>query len=241
MNCLFETVASMWIVTLKTIKRGAPDPDDESVQENLEGCRMSLEVREAELAESCKKLGRDALRRRQQGDTAGAKVKLMERRRSLKRLEKLRNSLTLVDTQLDALRNTELDRELMQTLVASSTALKKAGVGKGIKEAETVMSDLDEQMREASDITQVLSNNLQDDADFDMDEEFDLLMSEENETCKTAIPTLINMQEGPIIQMPPSVPEVPLDTDREEVAYTPNFVPSWYTRPQQQQQFVRAT
>ena len=237
MNCLFETVASMWIVTLKTIKRGAPDPDDESVQENLEGCRMSLEVREAELAESCKKLGRDALRRRQQGDAAGAKVKLMERRRSMKRLEKLRNSLTLVDTQLDALRNTELDRELMQTLTASSAALKKAGVGKGIKEAETVMSELDEQMREASDITQVLSNNLQDDADFDMEEEFELLMSEEGEsaTSKTTVPTVINMQDEPI----PSVPEVP-GSDLEEVAYTPSFSPSWYVRPQQQH-FVRAT
>ena len=238
MNCLFETVASMWIVTLKTIKRSAPDTDDESVQEHLEGCRMSLEVREAELAESCKKLGRDALRRRQQGDAAGAKAKLMERRRSMKRLEKLRNSLTLVDTQLDALRNTELDRELMQTLVASSAALKKAGVGKGIKEAETVMSELDEQMREASDITQVLSNNIQDDADFDMDEEFDLLMSEESETSKTTIPVVINMQDEPTI-VPPSVPEHP-GPDREEVAYTPNFSPSWYTRPQQQQ-FVRAT
>ncbi len=241
MNCLFETVASMWIVTLKTIKRGAPEADDESVQENLEGCRMSLEVREAELAESCKKLGREALRRRQQGDAAGAKAKLMERRRSMKRLEKLRNSLTLVDTQLDALRNTELDKELMQTLVASSTALKKAGVGKGVKEAEAVMSDLDEQMREASDLNQVLSSNLQDETDFDLDEEFEMLMSEESDTAlllpKTTIPVVVNMQEP----TPVSVPSVPkTDADREEVEYTPSFAPSWYNR-QYQQHFVKAT
>jgi LmbE family N-acetylglucosaminyl deacetylase len=239
MNCLFETVASMWLVTLKTIKRGVPDADDDAVQENLEGCRMSLEVREAELAESCKKLGRDALRRKQQGDIVGAKTKLMERKRSIKRLEKLRNSLTLVDTQLDALRNTELDRELMQTLVASSAALKKAGVGKGVKEAEAVMSELDEQMRESSDLTQVLSNNIQDDTDFDMDEEFELLMSEEKDLAitesKTAIPETINM----IDMTPPMQTRVPDVPQQEEVAYAPVLSPPWYQR-QQHQQFVRA-
>ncbi len=40
---------------------------------------------------------------------------MMERKRAFNRLEKLRGSLGLVDAQMDALRTTELDKELMQT------------------------------------------------------------------------------------------------------------------------------
>ena len=126
--------------------RGPQLQEDEYVQKSLEGCRQPLEAREAELAEAHRKMGHEAVRRKQQGDMDGAKIKLMERRRAQKRLEKLRHSLTLVDVQIDALHSNELDRELMQALAVSSAALKKAGVGKGVKEAEAVMSELDEQM-----------------------------------------------------------------------------------------------
>lgn len=173
----------MWIMTLKTVKGRPPnDLDDDTIQESLEGCRMSLEVREKELVEACKRLGHEAVRRKAQADLPGAKAKLMERRRAVKRLEKLRNSLSLVDTQLDALRNTELDKELMHTLMASSAALKKAGVGTGVREAEAVMSELDEQMREASELNSVLSSQaLEVDLEFDLEEELNSFMQEEKE------------------------------------------------------------
>ena len=83
--------------------------------------------------------------------------------------------MTLVDAQLDALRTTELDKELMQTLLASSAALKKAGVGKGVKEAEQVMAELDEQLRESGELTSVLSGQLNDEGDLDLEEEFEAL------------------------------------------------------------------
>ena len=90
MNCFFKTVASMWIMTLRTVKGRPPnDLDDDTIQESLEGCRMSLEVREKELVEACKRLGHEAVRRKAQADLPGAKAKLMERRRAVKRLEKL--------------------------------------------------------------------------------------------------------------------------------------------------------
>lgn len=178
MNCFLETVASMWLMSRRSLGLRTPVYEDETIQESLEGCRMSLEGKESELVEACRRLAREALRRRQQGDPVGAKTKLMERRRGLKRLEKLRNNLTLVAGQIDELQNTELDRELMQTLLASSAALKRAGVGRGVQEAEDVMSQLEEQMRESSELTSVLSGPLQDDVDFDLDEELELLGKE---------------------------------------------------------------
>ena len=177
MDCLLETVASMWMMSIRTVAK-QPVESEPCVQENLEDCRSSLEEREAELVEGCRRLGKDAMRRKQLGDMTGAKSKMLERKRALKRLEKLRNSLSLVDAQLDALRSTELDKELMQTLLASSAALKKAGVGKGVKEAETIMSELDEQLRESGELTSVLAGGVQEEPDFDLDEEFELFEQE---------------------------------------------------------------
>ena len=178
MDCFLETIASVWMLSVR------PPPvevEEVGIHDNLEGCRNNLESREADLTEGCRRMGQEALKRKQAGDVPGARAKMMERKRALKRLEKLRSSLVLVDAQLDALRTTELDKELMQTLIASSAALKRAGVGKGVKEAEAVMSELDEQMRESGELTSVLAGGLQDvDSGFDLDMEFDL-MEHENE------------------------------------------------------------
>ena len=201
MNCLLETVASLWIMSLRAAGTRPPQDDEVCIQESLEGCRATLESREANLDETCKKLSREALKKRQLGDVTGAKSKLLERRRAAKRLEKLRSSLSLVDAQLDALRTTELDREVMQTLLASSAALKKAGVGKGVKEAEEVMSELDEQMRESSELTSVLSGPLLEE-DLDLEAELELLGNDfEVEALgrtlpsKAVLPPQVNRQE----------------------------------------------
>ena len=53
---------------------------NQCISENLECYKMSLEACEAELVEGCRRLVRDTLLREQQGDTVGAKTKLMERR-----------------------------------------------------------------------------------------------------------------------------------------------------------------
>ena len=180
MNCFLETIASIWMLSIRQTPIAQAEEEGESgIHDSLESCRNSLETREIDLAEACRRMGREALRRRQAGDMQGAKSKMMERRRAVKRLEKLRSSLALVDAQMDALRTTELDKELMQALLASSAALKKAGVGKGVKEAEAVMSELDEQLRESSELTSVLAGGLQDvELEFDMDDEFELIEQE---------------------------------------------------------------
>ena len=95
-----------------------PEEDVMSAQDGLEQCRRNMEGRERELQEVTTRLAAEALAKRKQGDSLMARSKLMERRRVMKRLERLRQGLELVDTQLD------------------------------------------EQMREAHDVTSVLSNPL---------------------------------------------------------------------------------
>lgn len=137
-----------------------PEEDVMSAQDGLEQCRRNMEGRERELQEVTTRLAAEALAKRKQGDSLMARSKLMERRRVMKRLERLRQGLELVDTQLDAIKSSELDKEIMLTLKASTNAMRKAGINLGIQEVENVMSELDEQMREAHDVTSVLSNPL---------------------------------------------------------------------------------
>jgi hypothetical protein len=209
MNCLLETVASFYFLTRQVVWR-LPE-DDDSVEDGLVACRTSLGAREAELDEGCRRLGLEALRRKKIGDIAGARAKLLERRRGQKQLEKLRSSITLVDAQLDTLRSTELDRELMQTLLASSAALKKAGVGKGVKEAEAVMAELDSQMRESSEFTSVLSGNISSDVDLDIEDEFEALQLECGVDALEAVKPAVSVVSPviPSVMAPVSVPSLP--------------------------------
>ena len=50
----------------------------------------------------------------------------------------------------------------MCSLRASNQAMKRAGLGAGVEEAESVMTELDEQIREASELTSVLATPLAD-------------------------------------------------------------------------------
>ena len=220
MNCFLETIASIWILSVKASPVLQAEEDETGIHDSLESCRNSLETRETDLAEGCRRLGREALRRRQAGDLAGAKAKMMERKRAMKRLDKLRSSLALVDAQLDALRTTELDKELMQALLASSAALKKAGVGKGVKEAEAVMSELDEQLRESGELTSVLAGGVQDlEVEFDMDEEFEML-EQENELL-SGVGTAAAARQGTVVVRAPTTDNA-IDDDAPSRQHVPD-------------------
>ena len=105
------------------------------------------------------------------------------------RLEKLRGGLALLDKQLDAIRSSELDKELMNSLKASSQAMRKAGIGVDAEEAEKVMNELEDQIQDASEVTAALSTPLlsgMDSGDMalgmdDVDRELGLIAEEDSE------------------------------------------------------------
>jgi len=182
MNCLYEAVASVY---LRALHRIAPPAGDDlgDAEENLEACRGGLAARERDLAGQCDRLAAAAVSKKASGDVAGARFALTERKRVQGRLEKVRGGICLLDKQLDALRSSELDKELMNSLKLSSQAMRKAGIGQGLEEAETVMNELDDQIREASELTTVLATPLMnptgDEEDgIDLDEELGLIEKE---------------------------------------------------------------
>ena len=69
----------------------------------------------------------------------------------------------------------ELDKEIMLSLKASTVAMKRAGVSLVVKDVEKVMDDLDDQLASVQDITSVLTNPLSSQDDIDIDAELDWL------------------------------------------------------------------
>lgn len=190
MNCLLESVAGVYLGCRNRLL-GAPVEDEcGSAQEHLEDCMKSMGGREKELVESVKRLGREALTKKREGDLSGARAKVTERLRAGRRLDKLRNSMHIVESQLDAMRNSELDKEIMYSLKTSTAALKKAGVSVAIADAETVINELDEQLKDIHDVTAVLANPVGPWAsggdDLGLDEELEWLEQEGAECTTTA-------------------------------------------------------
>jgi len=185
MNCFYEIIAGAYVRARQGLLPPAED-DLGDAEENLESCRAGLVARERELGLQADKLARAAGDKKKQGDVSGARFALMERKRVLGRLDKVRNGIILLDKQLDALKSSELDKELMNSLKVSSQAMRKAGIGQGLEEAETVMNELDDQIREASELTTVLATPLvnsmggEDDL-LDVDAELGLIAQQQRE------------------------------------------------------------
>jgi hypothetical protein len=173
----------MWLLTRRRL---VPEPIEEEVmtaQDGLEQCRKNMKEREAELKELVAKLGQEVIASRRANDIPTAKSKFLERKRAQKRLDRLRNGIELVDSQLDAIRTSELDKEIMMTLKASTNAMRKAGIGVAVQDIENVMIELDEHIREVHDVTSALSNplNVNDMADVDLEAEINEMMREDME------------------------------------------------------------
>jgi len=170
-----------------------------TAQDGLEQCRKNMEERAVELRELVSKLGHEVVSKRRANDMSTAKSKLLERKRAQKRLDRLRNGIDLVDSQLDAIRTSELDKEIMMTLKASTNAMRKAGIGVAVQDIENVMTELDEHIREAQDVTTALSNplNVNDMGDMDLEAEINMMMREDSGDLEITTPAPITSQTRP--------------------------------------------
>ena len=110
--------------------------------------------REAELETKIRTITADAARRKEMGDITGARRKLVDRRRAQAQLEKIISSISVIDMHMNTIEGTELNRSILDTLRASGDALKRLGAsGGGIEEVERIVSDVEQQVDAASEIT----------------------------------------------------------------------------------------
>jgi len=207
MNCLLEAVAGAYLTVRARLMADPVEEEVYSAQDSLEGCRRDMEAREREYVEESRKLGAAALAAKRAGNFSAARARILERRRVVRRVEKLRHGLLLVDSQLEAIRTSELDKQIMLTLRASTSAMKKAGIGVQLEDAERVMTDLDDTIKESQDLTSVLAAPLAyAEEDAELDAELDWL--EETPLLDPGMAFAGDRARAPAVQDKPAAPDV---------------------------------
>jgi hypothetical protein len=181
-TCWQEAVSAMWIGLMGRYRLSAGDKVMEA-EEQLQRLLDQLERREDVLHESQTKTRGEALLLRRERGRCRAQV--AEYKRIGTQLERLVSYKGMILQQMDAIRNTELNKSLITTLQESSRTLKALGVLDGVKQAEAVVQDVETSMTQALELTSVLGAPLGggggafDVTDDDLDSELAELMEEE--------------------------------------------------------------
>jgi Snf7 len=214
MNCLVELVAGAYIGVQRKLCMRITDDPLHKAEEELEVCRYQLSQRVEQLRTTAACLHRDVLAKRLLGQHQGAMQKYQEYKRCQSHLTKVGTGIALIDRQLDLLHNNDLDNQLMWSLKQSTKAMRAAGIKGTPDHAESVMMDLEEQVREANAITSVLTHPLEGGMeDEDLERELDLLMAAGEQPPTFAV----SMQPGPA-DVPAAQPAPPA---RGDFAQTP--------------------
>lgn len=133
-----------------------------------------LHSREDELEGRIDTALKDAKAKKLARDVAGAKCRLVEKRRLEAQLDRLRSSIYVIETHANAIDGKELDKAVVQTLKASGDSLKSLGMG--IRSVEDVVSEMEMQLESAAEITRVLAagtdSGMVNGGDFYSEEEF---------------------------------------------------------------------
>jgi hypothetical protein len=85
----------------------------------------------------------------------------MYRRRCQEQLLRVNNSICIIDSHANAIEGTELNKSILDTIRASGDAIKRLGVKGGIGTVEDIISEVETQMDNASEITKVISAGTQ--------------------------------------------------------------------------------
>ena len=150
------------------------------MQVDLRTCMHRLATRESELSERIEVLTAEARKKSAMRDIAGAKRKIIERsvllclsasaekkrhlyrdsfrrRRCHEQLLRVNNSICIIDSHTNAIEGTELNKSILNTIRASGDAIKRLSVKGGMSTVEDIISEVETQMENASEITKVIS------------------------------------------------------------------------------------
>ena len=153
-GCLQEMISAMWIGVTGRYRLTTEDKAMEA-EDQLGRLIQQLDRREEALHTTMRRLGGEALQLKG-SDRARCRHKVLEHRRAASQLERLVTYKDTVMQHVDALRNTELNKTLISALQESSKTLKSMGIVEGVRHAEAVVSDVEQSMAQAQELTSVL-------------------------------------------------------------------------------------
>lgn len=175
-TCWQEAISALWIGLTGQYRLSAGDRVMEA-EDQLERLLQQLERREDILHDTHDKCRGEVLLLRK--DKGRCRAKLAEYKRMGAQLERLVSYKEIILRQMDAIKNTELNKSLITTLQESSKTLKALGVLDGIQQAEEVVHDVETSMAQAVEITTLLGTPMVggfDVAEEDLEQELAALM-----------------------------------------------------------------
>jgi hypothetical protein len=84
-------------------------------------------------------------------------TRIVVRRRCQEQLLRVSNSICIIESHANAIEGTELNKSILDTIRASGDAIKRLSVRGGIGTVEDIISEVETQMENASEITKVIS------------------------------------------------------------------------------------
>ena len=179
MNCLLESVAGIYIGMQQRLFIKTGDDPLQKAQEDLEVCKWQLQERADELQTTSTALCQDALSKKRLGQVQPALQKFQEYKRCHAQLVKVTNGIGLLNQQLDILHTNDLDKQIMHSLKTSTNAMRAAGIESTAKEADNVMVELEDQVRESENLSNIFSSPLEVVDEGTLEMELDAMMQDD--------------------------------------------------------------
>ena len=165
-NPLFEFIASLWqgVISSTSQQNTSVEYSDERkmmkmsmIQHDLEHCHKELlhrfEVLQTKASDMLTQ-GREQMKKK---EIAAAKRCVLSRRRLLSQMDLVNNSICALDNHLSVLEGMDLDMTVLRTLRASGHALKHMSIPGGMQAVDEIMSSVEEQINDASELAKAVS------------------------------------------------------------------------------------
>jgi uncharacterized protein YicC (UPF0701 family) len=156
-SCIQEMLSALFIGLTGKYRLTYEDKAMEA-EEQLDRLMVQLDKREEGLRCTVHRAAEEAVRLKGK-DKARCKLKLQEYKRAQAQLDRLVAYKDMVYVHMDALRNTELNKTLIAALQESTKTLKSMGIEDGVKHAEAVVTDVENSMAQAQELTAALNFN----------------------------------------------------------------------------------
>lgn len=129
-----------------------------TMQDTLQSTRSRIQARKMELSARLADILKDAQKLQGKKDLRTLKKRIVAAQKVKHQIEKMDNSILIMDDSIDAIINNEMDKDIIYSLQQSTARLKSqiAGIG-GVDNITEVLNELNEEMTNQKNITDALS------------------------------------------------------------------------------------
>jgi len=207
-SCWQEALSGLYIAFSGKYRLTYADQALEA-EDQLSRLLLQLDKREEILRSTIHSSAQEALKLKEK-DRPRCKLKVQEYKRSQMQLTRLLSYRDTISVHMDALRNTELNKTLIQALQESSKTLKSMGIVEGVRQAELVVSDVETSMAQAQELSQVLNQPIMTNSvqitEFELDAELQDLLADQSSDPTEEI---VNEQETVQVSNTAPVAKIP--------------------------------